>query len=101
MDYDELYLQRCEFQEMLQLAEDRYIYRSMKPFTEGQYVERFPTAQADPVGEVPEIEPEQARVGSVHRRKRRKTKHLPREEDQPVVGNTGYGDRIQTSAGFG
>ena len=93
-DYDDLYSRLCEFKEMLALAEDRYIERTMRPFREGQYVERFPLSQAYPAGEVCEIESEQARDGSLHRRKRKSNQHLTRQEGEYLVGDTGHRDRV-------
>jgi len=93
-DYDDLYSRLCEFKEMLALAEDRYIERTMRPFREGHYVERIKDIEAVPLVEVFEVEPEQARNGHIHRRKRKSNQHLTAQKGEYLVGDTGHRDRV-------
>jgi len=93
-DYDVLYSHLCEFKEMLALAEDRYIERSMRPFREGHYVERIKDIEAVPLVEVFEVEPEQARNGYLYRRKRKSNQHLTEQEGEYLAGHTGHRDRV-------
>jgi len=93
-DYDDLYSRLLEFKEMLALAEDRYIERSMRTFREGHYVERIKDTEAVPFVEVFEVEPEQARNGYIHRRKRKPNQHLTEQEGEYLVGDAWHRDRV-------
>jgi len=93
-DYDDLYSRLLEFKEMLALAEDRYIERTMRPFREGHYVERIKDIEAVPLVEVFEVEPKQARNGYIHRRKRKSNQHLTAQKGEYLVGDTGHRDRV-------